>query len=105
MCNQQVHPLPDYASGQYFIRIGPNGVVNDQYAYSGYFPYVGNGTALPDGETAATAATTTAAAANTVLQILINILLLRPTTHQFFFHNCTNYYFLYTFTTLDSLHP
>lgn len=57
----QLHPLPDYASGQYFIRIGPNGVVTDQYVYSGFFNYVGNGTVLPDGQT--TAATTTAAAA------------------------------------------
>ncbi|CAO3609215.1 unnamed protein product [Mucor fragilis] len=56
-----LHPLPDYASGQYFIRIGPNGVVTDQYVYSGFFNYVGNGTVLPDGQT--TAATTTAAAA------------------------------------------
>ncbi|KAF1798139.1 hypothetical protein V8B55DRAFT_1395526 [Mucor lusitanicus] len=58
-----LHPLPDYASGQYFIRIGPNGAVTDQYAYSGLFNYVGNGTVLPDGETPAT---TTAAAAPAV---------------------------------------
>ncbi|GAN01558.1 hypothetical protein MAM1_0009c00991 [Mucor ambiguus] len=59
-----LHPLPDYASGQYFIRIGPNGAVTDQYAYSGLFNFVGNGTVLPDGETPASAST--AAAAPTV---------------------------------------
>ncbi|KAG2212088.1 hypothetical protein INT46_011415 [Mucor plumbeus] len=62
-----IHPLPDYASGQYSVRVGPNGVVNDQYAYSGLFTYVGNGTVLPDGQTASTtavaAAATTAATA------------------------------------------
>ncbi|KAI8643239.1 hypothetical protein BD408DRAFT_415185 [Parasitella parasitica] len=46
-----LHPLPDYASGEYFIRIGPNGKNTDNYAYSGFFKYVGNGTVLPEGET------------------------------------------------------
>ncbi|KAL7314492.1 hypothetical protein PS15m_006056 [Mucor circinelloides] len=57
-----LHPLPDYASGQYFIRIGPNGVVTSEYAYSGYFNYVGNGTVLPDGEAPASSSTAAAAA-------------------------------------------
>ncbi|KAK4509271.1 uncharacterized protein ATC70_007621 [Mucor velutinosus] len=60
-----LHPLPDYASGQYFIRIGPNGVVTDQYAYSGLFNFVGNGTVLPDGETPASTSTAAAAPAVT----------------------------------------
>ncbi|EPB92285.1 hypothetical protein HMPREF1544_00854 [Mucor circinelloides 1006PhL] len=57
-----LHPLPDYASGQYFIRIGPNGVVTSEYAYSGLFNYVGNGTVLPDGEAPVSSSTAAAAA-------------------------------------------
>ncbi|KAI8084078.1 uncharacterized protein B0P05DRAFT_570478 [Gilbertella persicaria] len=37
------HPLPDYPAGQYSIRMGPNGESTDSYAYSGEFPFVGQG--------------------------------------------------------------
>ncbi|CEG71024.1 hypothetical protein RMATCC62417_06820 [Rhizopus microsporus] len=38
-------PLPNYPSGQYFVRIGPVGSLPEQYGYSNYFNYVGTGSA------------------------------------------------------------
>ncbi|KAI9469744.1 MAG: hypothetical protein EXX96DRAFT_587261 [Benjaminiella poitrasii] len=43
-----VSPLPDYASGDYFVRLGPTDVNTDYYAYSGIFKFVGNGTVAPE---------------------------------------------------------
>ncbi|KAG2230403.1 hypothetical protein BDF21DRAFT_452394 [Thamnidium elegans] len=50
--------LPDYAAGDYFVRLGENGGSMDLYSYSGYFKYIGNGTVTVEAPaTNATAAT------------------------------------------------
>lgn len=40
-----MYPLNDFASGQYWIRIGQ--ASTNTWAYSGAFSFVGNGTASP----------------------------------------------------------
>ena len=41
----QIHPLNDFKSGDYWIRIGQSDKNN--WAYSGVFKFKGNGTANP----------------------------------------------------------
>ncbi|KAI7905767.1 uncharacterized protein BX663DRAFT_549728 [Cokeromyces recurvatus] len=38
------YPLPDYATGNYFVRLGENGASYEYYAYSANFHFIGNGT-------------------------------------------------------------
>ncbi|KAI7889912.1 uncharacterized protein EV154DRAFT_482628 [Mucor mucedo] len=70
-----LHPLPDYISGDYFVRFGENGGDTANYAYSGYFKYVGNGTAsyetLTTTPAPAAAAVATPAADASVVQAAV----------------------------------
>ncbi|GAA5810217.1 hypothetical protein MFLAVUS_003636 [Mucor flavus] len=61
--------LPDYAAGDYFVRLGANGGAMDLYSYSGYFKYVGNGTVAAEAATNATVATDATAATDATVPI------------------------------------
>ncbi|KAI8880449.1 hypothetical protein K501DRAFT_191323 [Backusella circina FSU 941] len=41
-----LHPLPDYPSGDYFVRVGVSGDL-DSFSYSSFFKFIGNGTVEP----------------------------------------------------------